>query len=435
MIVYLLNKIDFYGSSYQFTIFKNQKYHTTFGAVVSIFTIVGYIICFWYFGKEFYNRQNPNLLHQTTNLPDYPFYSINKNDLMIAYRIEDFDSNYIDINGLLEIEIVYRNYINVGGKFILNFTSEMETITCMEVDTIAMRLKSNKDLSQTKCIKFDNTSLGGYWDGEFLNYISIYFKSCINSTQNNFSCIPRETANKILTSGLISFNVYTGMYYTELTDYDNPLKLYNYNVYAVVEPKIGKNIMLNFKKGSIKTDMGYITEKSDNYSLIGLDSVKLDTFPINPPFDSINNSTSIAMFEIYVGKNVETFDIKYVKLQEIIANIGGFLSITTFLLTYITNFVNEHYMMNELINYLFDFSDLKEINKLTNLLKKKYISKKEILEFVNFNVKDKKMYSNRKSLSYLVKSRKINIVEDDNQKNFKKVFDMDTQINGSFFFK
>jgi hypothetical protein len=187
-----------------------------------------------------------------------------------------------------------------------------------------MRMKSNKDLSQTSCIKINKTNLGGFWDGKFLNYISIDIKSCLNTTKNNFSCIPKEIAHEKLFMNSYSYNVYTGILYTELSDYENPLKLYSYNIFKEFDPLFGRNIILNYKVGTIKTDMGIITDKSNNYSLIGLDSYTADVYQVYPSYLGSNNYTTLANFELYFGKNIDTFEISYIKLQQVIANIGVF---------------------------------------------------------------------------------------------------------------
>jgi hypothetical protein len=386
MFLIFLKSIDLYGSPYHFTIFNNPKYKTEIGGFITILTLIGYALSFWYFGRDFYNRNNPHYLNEKITLANYQNYNIGKDDIMIALRLEDFDGNYIDPTGLLSLEINYYNYsLTSEGNFIGNL-SNMDFMNCTMINKEAMRLKSTKDLSMMTCIHFNNTHLGGYWDGDFLNYITINFKSCINSTDNNNICYPKEFASKFLSSKLVSFNIYTGMYYTDLKNYENPLKLYNYNVFGVVDPKLGKNIRLYYKLGIINTDMGILTEEKRSYSVYGLDYTLFDTYPINPPFEDNDESTSLAMFEVYLGKNIETFNVSYIKLQEIIATIGGFLSLTTFLLTIIANFFNEHYRKNEIINHLFDFNDLKDDQKVKYLIYKNNTSIPKI-EQTNNNMK------------------------------------------------
>jgi len=137
------------------------------------------------------------------------------------------------------------------------------------------------------------------------------------------------------------------------------------------------------------------------------------------------------MFEIYLGKNVESFNITYIKLQEIIANIGGFLSLTTFFLTIIANLFNEHYMMNEVINHLFDFSDLTDLNKVDDLLNKK-ITLNDKIEIIKISKNDHKRHS------FIKKNKNVNkntiIMDENNLKDLNSLRKIDDKLIGNLSF-
>jgi len=396
-VIDLLKRIDLYGSPYHFTVFNNQVYKTHIGGFITILTLIGYIICFWYFGNDFYSRENPKYLNERINLPVYPNYTLNRDDLMIAIRMEDTDGNFFDPSGLLDIEVVYYNYETIDGEFQLTKYTNLSIINCTEIDMNALRMKTKKDISQMSCIKFNNTPLGGYWDTDFTNYIMINFKPCLNTTENNNYCIPREKALDRILKEKLSFNLYTNMYFTDLKDYENPLKVNMYNIFGYVDAKIGKNIRLYYKQAIISTDMGLLTEMQKGYSVFGLDYIISDTISVLPSYENSGDKTTLASFEIYLGNNREKYDVTYKKLQETIADVGGFLSLTTFALSFIANFFNEHYRSNEIINYLFDFNDLKDSNKLDNFINKKLDSKDKFDEIIkiqkyeNINIRRKKV--------------------------------------------
>jgi hypothetical protein len=362
-----LQKIDFYGSPSSFTIFNKSTFQTHIGGFLTILTLIGYFLCFWYFGKDFYTRDNPNFLNQRITSPEYPLYNIGRDDLIIAFRMEDFDGNTFDITGLLDMEILYYNFTSVNGSFIGD-PIQMETINCSMIDKEKMRMLSKKDLTSMSCIKLNNTPLGGFWDAEFLNYITIIYKPCRNKTNYN-KCIPLEEAALILNQGRLSFNVYTNTYYSQLKDYDNPLKVNLYNVYSYIDTSIAKNLKLFYKLANITTDLGIILESPMSYGVFGLDYMLLDSIPLSPSFVNPNNDTALVVTEIFLNNNVETFNVAYIKIQETIANIGGFISSITVFLTLWANFFNDHFRTQEIINTLFDFNDLKNETYLDNLVK------------------------------------------------------------------
>ena len=376
MLLNFIKKIDLYGSPYSFTVFKNTTYNTVIGGIITILTVLLYVFCFYYFGKDFYMRKNPGFLNQITTLKNYVNYTLFKDDLLLAFRVEDLDGNLFDITGLLYFESVYIGYETIDNQFIQSSHKPMEIINCTQINLTTMRLTTKKDLSEMQCINFNNTNLGGYWDGDFLYYITIKLKPCINSTSNNNSCLYYDEAYSILNSGNLTLNMYTNRHYTELDDYQNPLKLTLFNSYGNLDPNLGKLMRLFFKTTSIKTDLGIISDKSNSYSVYSLHSATSDTIPIDPPLKNASNNSFIGEFEIYLLNNIETYEVTYIKLQQIIAYIGGFLSFISTFFNIITSLLNEHYRSIEIINKLFDFNALKDKEKLNFLIEEQ---KKESL--------------------------------------------------------
>ena len=369
MIPNFLKKIDLYGIPYYFTVFNEPAYKTKIGGIMTIFTALLYALCFVYFGKDFYNRENPVFVSQASQLEDYKKFNISRDDLLMAIRVEDEDSNPYNITGLLQIESYYVGYSSSNSESRKLFKKSMDKINCGEINSSNMRLSTKKNLSKMECLKFNNTVLGGYWDGDFTYYLQITVKPCINSTINNNSCIPLDQAISILNSGNLSFNAYTNKHFTKLNDYDNPLKITLYNAYGDLSSDTGKILRLFYKTASIKTDLGIITDMSNNYTVYGLDYVIADVFPPSPPYRNATDATIVASFEIFILNNIQTYQVTYIKIQQIFAYIGGFISFISFFLDFLTGMINEHYRTLQIINKLFDFNELNNEEKLNSLIK------------------------------------------------------------------
>jgi len=94
---------------------------------------------------------------------------------------------------------------------------------------------------------------------------------------------------------------------------------------------------------------------------------------------------------------VENFNVTYIKLQEIVARIGGFLNVITTFFKFFIGYLNEHYRNVEIINHLFDFSEINEEEKMDMVIKQQQKRKKKLLAkkkgtFLerNFTIADKK---------------------------------------------
>ena len=369
MIPNFLKKIDLYGIPYSFTVFNELLYKTATGGTMTILTILLNAFCFYYFGKDFYNRQNPAFVSQASQSENYQKFNISRDDLLMAIRVEDADSNPFNITGIFQIEAYYKGYEVKNNTSILIFKNSMDKINCAEINSTNLRLNTKKDLSKMDCLKFNNTVLGGYWDGDFTYYLQITLKPCINSTSNNNSCMPFDQAISIINSGGLSFNVYTNKHYTKLDDYENPLKITLYNAYGDLSTITGKILRIFYKTASIKTDLGIVTDMSKNYTVYGLDNIIADTFSINPPFQNSTNETIVASFEIFILNNNQIYEVTYIKIQQIFAYIGGFISFISLFLNFFTEIINEHYRTLHIVNKLFDFKELKNQDKLNSLIK------------------------------------------------------------------
>ena len=371
-----LTSIDIYGTSLKFTLFDNLKYQTSCGGFLTILTGILFFLCYYYFGQDFYNRTNPHYLNQKITMKNYPVYSLNSDDLFIAIRLEDNNGNYFNNSKYLDIEY---NLINVWTDSSGNFQSTsfpLEFIDCSLINLTKMRMQITKNISDMSCIKFDNTNLGGYWESNSLNYIKVIYSPCINNTKNGNSCLDPYKAAETLDSQMISFNIYTNVYYTDLNDYANPLKSNLYNIYSYVDSQSTKNMKLFFRSANISTDLNYLVHSPKKYSLFGMENFMIDILKVNPSFENATNDTKIALIEIYFSKNIETFNVAYIKLQEILATLGGILSIVSVILKNTASFFNIHYRNLEIFNELFNFNDFKNEEKLNTILKEKLYIKK-----------------------------------------------------------
>ena len=194
-------------------------------------------------------------------------------------------------------------------------------------------------------------------------------------------CLDPYLASNTLDSKLISFNIYTNVYFNDLGNYDNPPKSNLFNIYSYVNTQASKNMKLFYRSANISTDLNYIVQDPNKYSLFGVDNFIVDSLKVNPSFEHPNNDTNVALMEIYFSNNIETFNVSYIKLQEILATLGGILSFVTLVLKNIASLFNIHYRNLEIFNELFDFNDFKNEEKLNFVLKEKMNVNK--LEYLN----------------------------------------------------
>ena len=377
--------LDIYGKPYTFTLFNEPVFKTNFGGIMSILSIICFILSFLYFGQNFYLFKNPHYINQKMTQKTYPRYPITNNDLLIAVRIEDTNNLPIDYSNLFNIEFLYFNQTNSdnGNNSIQNKTLGFRD--CKLFNFTDMRLYTKKNLSDRYlCLDLSNLVIGGYFDIDWTYYIQINVLPCFNSTANNkTNCLAYDKVIDYLMINNIYMSVYTIKYYSDLSDYTSPLKLQLTNVFCLIDPIIGKYFQLLYKNANISYDMGILLEDSKNYSVFGLETFFSDSLTLYPPMTNPSVKTVLVIFQFYINNNVETFVVNYIKIQEIFANIGGIFNSIFLIFTVITSIFNIHERDMKIVNHLFDFTDFNDNDNLNKIIKEEGKSKIELNHIIN----------------------------------------------------
>ena len=381
-----LESIDFYGEPYTFTIFQDAKFQTKIGGIMTIFTILGFIFSFVYFGRDFFFRLNPSYLNQKITLDTYPEYTINNSNLIGAVQIEDNSGNYFNYSRYLDILLVHQ-YFNLfdpnngSSSFYIQKDTKLSFTNCSNVDIDGMNLHQKRDLNNSMCIDFQNYQLGGYWDSDKIKQININVIPCRNDTsKNKTDCYSLPVIYDYFLRNKIWFAFYTNFYYTKLDNYDYPLESTLFNIDMLIMPDFRKVRRIFYKMGNISSDMGIVTKMPKDYSLYGYEFYSFDFTNQYPAFLNATNKTILIQYSLLFNANVEFFNISYIKLQHLIADTGGFLTFFNYFSLFFTSIFNNHLKQLKLINKVFNYSDFKNnsVDKLIEMnFPKKIIKRKK----------------------------------------------------------
>jgi len=203
---------------------------------------------------------------------------------------------------------------------------------------------TNKFFTSTVCLDFgaNNIQLAGkYGSIQGYSYLNIYLNKCVNSTENANSCMPQQYIDKVLAQAVLS--IFTTEYDVNPEDFDSPLQEYfnletlriSASVYKRFDIKYNK-IILNYDKGLFQPDIKTLEAyRTDNI----LEYVDLRTSMTNFPglFNQITIQGS--------GKN-DVFNISFMKLPQMLANIGGILQVIFFTGKFLMYFWSENSMLD-----------------------------------------------------------------------------------------
>ena len=152
----MLKVLDLFGTSFQFTVFKDDKYKTNLGGIVTIISVIIIIIFIYLFGRDIFLKLNPviNQENKIKNTYGDPL-NLTNNNSIIAFRIEDSSLSYTSFENYLFPNFQYKGFkkndINVN-VLVENF--EINYQRCDKLNLTDNYFKETFNLSQWFCLDF-----------------------------------------------------------------------------------------------------------------------------------------------------------------------------------------------------------------------------------------------------------------------------------------
>jgi hypothetical protein len=276
----LLNYLDIFGVSYNFLVEGGNKKKTIGGAILSIIYGFLFIGLFFGFGIDLYQRKRPKVSFSTV-IDNYKEIPLSNNNFTYAYRVEDQLGKMITDESLIYNIVAYFKFSLVNGTWIQDFQKFLDIKKCRDLTNIKEKENYyNTSLHDWNCIDFDNITLGGNWDGNFVYGILINTYQCSNLT-NNRNCYSQDFIKKSFQNDLTSNNLFFSQMSMEvlpsMDDFENPLKTTLVNNYQILNLGLTKRKVNTFKSTKMKNDVGWFFSDVNEFSLSCGDSI-LDDF-------------------------------------------------------------------------------------------------------------------------------------------------------------
>ena len=217
-------------------------------------------------------------------------------------------------------------------------------------------------LNNYYCIDLNDSAypLGGFWDGsDSLYYLDQTFYFCPNGNRTS-NCTNISSLKQFLgKEDKIYYNYYYPKLYFSPTNYNQPLQIEYINSYELMSANIIKTKQFFFTNAEISSNKGWIFDSITNSSLITFDNAdsQLD-YNSDDDLSNINKSSAIFITDIYLMKNYNKYSVSYMKVQDLAAQVGGFMKIMMVFFS-IINFY--HYKISrdlDVINKIFEFRKL-----------------------------------------------------------------------------
>ncbi len=368
----ILVGVDQLGKQMNFNI-EGGTYRTSLGGIITIISFIGMMTLIYYFGNDLLYHKSPAFMKTTFKTNHYPFRNMSIADVFVAYRIRGYNQPGINDVRMFEYYFKYkRKTLDNKTKKYTSFTKHYPVHKCKFDSTLHNVSYFYEKLGDFMCVDFSNLEIGG--PDHHFNYGKLYYniKKCDKKTEDKFGvkCYNKEEFSQKLKE-------LDGKLYFETIYKQNEVMPGNFKKpYSAIYQKdyVGidfdnKNVLYKkifFSIGEIITDVGIFFPEIKNQSFFEYDKMVEDRETTTEDF--------LVTLRILLSRKKTSYTRSYIKVQDVLGNAGGFLSIVMSWISYLYSFYLDNayqvFLYEKLFNLELDAEspEEKKSDKTQNIL-------------------------------------------------------------------
>ena len=368
---------DFIRPQISLKLNSSKRFSSVFGGIVSLTILAMSTILFVLFGKNLFYKITPSAFVSETYTESS---KVDLNKFTITITIFDFNLNliknpqaYFDINP-------YRETYLVGKTIFADVDPNFKIVQCEERHFENWKEKVSNDFIMNEvesaiCIDYDKN---GYFENKYGTLtgtlIDFDFAVCDRSVRECPEDLEQMTENNYIEIHFLNS-------YVDYSNYESPIKYYVDSISQQTNFHQLKRTFVDINESVLITDQGWIFKDEvliKYYSLVDYRKER-----VNTPSDTPNEIYWISFSAPQIFK---THFRSYLKIQDLLAHVGGIINILIMGSKVLFYFVFEFLMIIEILtNHQFEAKELKE--EQSSHMKINYNSKEEPVNRKTIKVK------------------------------------------------
>ena len=424
-----LSNFDIYSKRIGFYFNDKEKIGTILGFILSIIYIFSSICFFIIYIFITINRRKIRVYDSTTYSKDLPFIEINPNLFYFAFGLENpkTSNRFID-ETIYYPKVLFINRNKINGEYNTIEREELEYEVCKKENfgENYENLFLDGELNNSYCLKNYNLTLFGGYNYEKMSFLRIIIYPCINSTENNNHCKPKEIIETYLKGG--HFSILTKDIGLDPSNYSFPIIPTLRSLYTTIDKAIYRDFIIYFGITEIKTDTGLFFEKMKTEKYIQFRK-EFESFYFRN-FSEYNEEKGLCSVDLRLDDIIYTQNRFYTKFPEIFSLIGGHMQLLYTIFSLISLLTNSIIPELKILNGIFNFN-LKEkkmslkihsIKDFNSLFSKKSLLIPSDSQFQNFNSKIPNITRNSLKVNYMKNNsnnsnNNLSILDNNNDNN------------------
>ena len=294
--------IDFFPNHSNFTVQQSRNFQTTFGGILTFFSIFLCLIMSYDVGFDLIYKKNPKIFSKNL-IENHKAFKLNNKNLTLAFRIEDVIGNKLDFDDLFYAKFRYLFYEmnSTSSSFEEKKVERINYKKCSENSMDNKKLQESIKMDDWFCLDLDLTEIkwGGFWNTDFLHYLDLRLDTCNGKEEGNGKkCAKTKELIKFLDE-----EVYVSFMFPKIMknfhDLNNPLEIKYDNYYRNIDMKLKSYEVCRFNKVYLKDDQGWITSTITENDKLNFENCSPQYFFIDLAEYEDNKNTEFFLAEFY----------------------------------------------------------------------------------------------------------------------------------------
>ena len=352
---HFFNQIDLYGLTFPLRYRRHKEYNTLCGITLSLLTIIGMSSVILFFIIQIFKRTEMSIISNTEHLYGKRLFDFSKNPFLIGYVNNEGRAVKIDPSYLKITLDKNDHYPDKNENGIIDLRRESTPIK-LEYCKIDIHLNGSHIKEMIKDFEYENylcpipgqnLSIGGRWGDHVHGYDMLEFHviKCENNSEEHNCRSPEEME-------IFFKNSYFSVIYLaqSLDHYDvyNPIKKKFRSEIFLIVTQLVKRYYYYFLPGEYISDNGFFFNNIKTFDFFQYDRVVID-FVDKEDQDYYSGATIAEVCFSSIDKFI-TYERKYLKIQNSLGNIGGWIRIILVVCQFICDYFSEKIFLVDIIN-------------------------------------------------------------------------------------
>ena len=408
-----IKTFDKFGKDVNLYFENEEKIYSWTGFIFTLIYISIYILYIFYKLVRMLRKIDVVFYDSFSYIKDHPKIKLSKDNFYGGFALED-PNTYDPIvdDSIYEAKAVFRTGKRNGAKWIWEPDKPLDLEICKkEKFGEFFQDKFNKNsLDNLYCFTEMNESLFGHFSCDEYSFFYIQLFPCINSTENNNKCKPKEIIDYYLNGTFLCMEFED----VELNpqNYKIPVTSRNQDIYFKVGKKLFQEVHIYYQILEVETDEDKWGIELEEFKKIKKNEyLKYHSFYQMPNIienDIYQTGESFCNITIKLHDQVRIQRRTYMKYSEIIEDVGGFMEMLLAVLNIISSFPISKLYKLLIFNKLFSF-DFENKSIWAKIWAKKLSPTKKPSDFIEMD-KNRIYYTIKENLikQYMEKNKRKN---------------------------